>query len=299
MTTKLWYEPTIDDIVDMMHQKAIVPGLVKGIETLNLPVKEKDPETGEEKVVVAPVECAVIIVYGFRTICRKEEFADHQYRSLVGFVGHQVDVIIESVDVETKSIATSRRKALELLREQNKDKIKEGAIVQGIVNGFNKEKGNIYLLIYGYNAFMRMADWDLDYATSVFDTGAVLGQPVDVVIKNVYETEEGGLIIRVSRKELLEDPWKKAADKYKVGNVYVGQVTGYVPGAGRNNGVFCKLEPGVEIICNIKKSLRAIPPHIGMPVTIMLSQFDTEKRRGRGVVVNYPYGVPKDVRSFI
>ena len=47
--------------------------------------------------------------------------------------------------------------------------------------------------------------------------------------------------ISLGLKQLIADPWSKAADTYKVGRAYKGRVTRVA-----DFGVFVELEPGVE-----------------------------------------------------
>ena len=71
------------------------------------------------------------------------------------------------------------------------------------------------------------------------------GQKVRVVVKKVdHQTGKIGL----SARDIIENPWKRAADKYHVGSAVRGTVSRIA-----QFGAFVRLEPGIEGLVHISE----------------------------------------------
>ncbi len=219
-------------------------------------------------------------VQGFDAVCFAGDFDEHQFKSLAGFVGHDVDVVIQEVDVEQRRLRVSRVDALKKLQSQFWENQKTGDVVEGRISGWNDNKQILYLLVQGVTTYLHLRDWSYGYVPNVKDF-ARLGNPVQVkIIEMNFEQKR----VRVARKPLLKDPWENAESYYKPDDLHLGLVSMIHP----KHGIFVRLQEGLDILCYPAKRLQKPTP--GLVVTVKITRMDSAQRKGRGIIVNYPHG---------
>lgn len=216
----------------------------------------------------------------FDAICFAEDFDEHQFKSLAGFVGHDVDVVVQEVDVEQRRLRVSRVNALKKLQSQFWENRKTGDVVEGRISGWNENKQILYLLVQGVTTYLHLRDWSYGYVQNVKEI-ARLGNRVQVKIIDMNQEQKR---VRVGRKPLLKDPWENAESSYKLEDLHLGKVSMIHP----KHGIFVRLQEGLEILCYPAKRLQKPVP--GLDVTVKITRMDSVQRRGRGIIVNYPHG---------
>ena len=186
---------------------------------------------------------------------------------------------ILKMDRRRGNIVVSRRSVLEESRAEAKAELvstmEEGQILEGIIKN-----------ITDYGAFVDLGDVDgLLHVTDIswkrisHPTEALsIGQKVKVqVIKFNSDTQR----ISLGMKQLEEDPWEIAQNKYNVDDKFTGRVTNIT-----DYGAFVELESGIEGLVHVsemswtKKNMQ--PGKIvstSEEVEVKVLEIDSEKRR--------------------
>lgn len=141
-----------------------------------------------------------------------------------------------------RNIVVSRRKQLEeeqrALAAEVRKTIVRGAVVEGRVVSI-VDFGAFVDLGGGVQGLVHVSDmsWSrIDRPQSV----VAVGDSVTVKVLGVDEDR-----ISLGLKQLEDDPWAKAASRYKVGQIHTGRITRVV-----DFGAFVELEPGIEALAH-------------------------------------------------
>lgn len=185
---------------------------------------------------------------------------------------------ILEIDPSRRRIVASRRKI-----EEEKNKKQEHELMQTLQKG-NIIKGKVARLT-DFGAFIDIGGKDGLLHITEMSWGRVkhpsqvlkIGQVIDVIIRSI-DIEKGQ--ISLGYRELNEDPWLSAAERYAVGSVLevpVVRTTSF--------GAFVNLEPGVDGLIHISqlshKRIARVEDavHIGDVVLAKVIQVDGEKKR--------------------
>lgn len=281
---KFWLNDPLHHLKQAYKSKTIIPALVTKVEELN----------GKEVAFLNLGD-------GFKGLCTEDEFDVHSYRSLGGFVGHQIDVLITSMDQSNDYIICSRRLAAEQKKTKTLQKIEVGQVYNGKVSGMNHEKGTIFIDIGGVDGFCYQSDWDYETLENQLDF-ITLGEPVTVVVTSIIQPEASGdeqeqpnefqqsnvPIIRLSRKACMKDPWNDFLENYKVGDFIPGSIVD----VSRQHGIFVKVKKGVTIKGEVPNHFGNVVP--GEYVVGRLSNLSPEKKHGKMIITNFPHGRKKN-----
>src|SRR5690349_22780869 len=167
-------------------------------------------------------------------------------RNLDAFIGkaHRFKVI--KFNKKRGNIVLSRRVLLEKERAELKgmtlEKLKEGQIVEGIVK--NLTEYGAFIDLGGIDGLLHITDmsWGrVNHPSELFQ----VGDHVRVkVLKFNAETER----VSLGLKQISEDPWTRAAEKYVPGTVVRGKVVSL-----KDYGAFIELEEGIEGLVHISE----------------------------------------------
>ncbi|HNN93173.1 MAG TPA: 30S ribosomal protein S1, partial [Pseudomonadota bacterium] len=144
------------------------------------------------------------------------------------------------------NIVLSRRVLLEKeraeLKEQTLEKLTEGQIVEGIVK--NLTEYGAFIDLGGIDGLLHITDmsWGrVNHPSELFQ----VGDHVRVkVLKFNHETER----VSLGLKQITEDPWLHAAERYTPGTVVKGKVVSL-----KDYGAFIELEEGIEGLVHISE----------------------------------------------
>lgn len=274
-----------------------IKAMVRSVGERKMPVLDKE----SNKVVTKNVECAVFeLEGGVKGLCPSFEFAEHEFRSLVGFVGTVHDLIVLELDAENKLAVVSVKRADEIKKERFWKKLKElqeqgeealkTVDFEGVITGFNLQSQTIFVKVEGQDCFLKRSDFD---HTSIRNIAEVAERNTHITVRVVRFNEETSQV-QVSRKLAIADPFEELR-QYKEDDAVVGTVTGVHP----EHGIFVQLKKGVQIKASKPKDLE--PPIVGDIVTLRIKNVDFEKRQARSVIIGYPQGKKKlkDVTSFL
>ena len=186
---------------------------------------------------------------------------------------------ILKMDRERGNIVVSRRMILEQGRaELRKDALKKLAVNQ-VVKGVVKN-------VTDYGAFVDLGNIDgLLHVTDMSwsrlrhpSEAAKVGDMLEVMIIRFNEETQR---ISLGLKQLQQNPWQTAAEKYIKGERFEGRVTNIT-----DYGAFVELEPGIEGLVHLSE-MRWVKRNIhpskllstGESVEIMVLDFDSQRQR--------------------
>ena len=143
------------------------------------------------------------------------------------------------LDKKRGNIVLSRRAIMERIRDHDRDKIvskmKEGDIVQGTVK--NLTEWGAFIDLKGVDALLHITDISWSRISRPSELLSI-GQSIKVKITKI---EPENKKISVGVKQLTEDPYSKAINKYEIGKIYDAVITKV-----QDYGCFAKLEEGLE-----------------------------------------------------
>ena len=167
-------------------------------------------------------------------------------RNLDAYIGkgHKFKVI--KFNKKRGNIVLSRRVLLEKeraeLKEQTLDKLKEGQVVEGIVK--NLTEYGAFIDLGGIDGLLHITDmsWGrVSHPSEMFQVG---DQVRVKVLKFNSDTER----VSLGLKQITEDPWITAQERYKPGTVVKGRVVSL-----KDYGAFIELEQGIEGLIHISE----------------------------------------------
>jgi len=167
-------------------------------------------------------------------------------RNLDAFLGQAFKFKVIKFNKKRGNIVLSRRVLLEkeraALKESTLERLKEGQIVEGIVK--NLTEYGAFIDLGGIDGLLHITDmsWGrVNHPSELFQ----VGDHVRVkVLKFNAETER----VSLGLKQITEDPWSRAAEKFVPGTVVRGKVVSL-----KDYGAFIELEEGIEGLVHISE----------------------------------------------
>ncbi len=151
-----------------------------------------------------------------------------------------VKVIATRIDKNRGNVCVSRRAVLEKSKNAEISEalknIREGDIVENAIVKATTDWG-IFLDINGIDALLHVSDLSHGRVKKPADL-VTIGQKLKVKITKIDEKTNR---VSASIKALTEDPYSNIEEKYKVGEIYEGEVTKIM-----DYGCFVKIEDGIE-----------------------------------------------------
>ncbi len=167
-------------------------------------------------------------------------------RNLDAFLSQSFKFKVIKFNKKRGNIVLSRRVLLEkeraALKESTLERLKEGQIVEGIVK--NLTEYGAFIDLGGIDGLLHITDmsWGrVNHPSEMFQ----VGDHVRVkVLKFNADTER----VSLGLKQISEDPWSRAAEKYIPGTVVRGKVVSL-----KDYGAFIELEEGIEGLVHISE----------------------------------------------
>jgi small subunit ribosomal protein S1 len=167
-------------------------------------------------------------------------------RNLDAFIGKNFKFKVIKFNKKRGNIVLSRRVLLEKeraeLKDQTLEKLKEGQIIEGIVK--NLTEYGAFIDLGGIDGLLHITDmsWGrVNHPSELFQ----VGDHVRVkVLKFNSETER----VSLGLKQITEDPWKSASERYTPGTVVKGKVVSL-----KDYGAFIELEQGIEGLVHVSE----------------------------------------------
>jgi small subunit ribosomal protein S1 len=167
-------------------------------------------------------------------------------RNLDEMVGQTLPFKILKYNRKRSNIVLSRRVILEQEREQQRNdtlsSIQENKVVEGIVK--NITEYGVFVDLGGVDGLLHITDisWGrVKHPSELFS----VGDKVTLKILNLDLERER---VSLGMKQLTEDPWASASEKYPVGSRITGKVVSLT-----DYGAFVELEEGIEGLIHVSE----------------------------------------------
>jgi predicted RNA-binding protein with RPS1 domain len=167
--------------------------------------------------------------------------------NLEELVGQTLESLVTELVPEARRLVLSRRAVIEKQAADAKAKLLEtlepGDELDGIVRSV-RDFGAFVDIGNGVEGLVHVSELSWERVANAADV-LQAGQKVRVIVKKIdRQTGKIGL----SARDLVESPWKRAAEKYHVGATVRGAVSRIA-----QFGAFVRLEPGVEGLVHISE----------------------------------------------
>ncbi len=166
------------------------------------------------------------------------------HRNLDKFLGEVYDFKVLKITKDKGNIVVSRRAVLlserSQLREETLKVISEGVVMEGTVK--NITDYGVFIDLGGIDGLLHITDISWGRVNHPAEKLTVGDKVPVVVLKYDQENER----VSLGMKQLKEDPWLHADERYSIGSRVVGKVFSIV-----DYGAFIELEDGVEGLVHI------------------------------------------------
>ncbi len=199
-----------------------------------------------EGTIVARVKGGLSVDIGVKAFLPGSQVDLRPIRNLEKLIGQKFQFKIIKFNKRRGNIVLSRRVLLEKEREALKTdtlkKLKVGAVLPGIVK--NITEYGAFIDLGGIDGLLHITDmsWGrVNHPSQVF----AVGDEVDVmVLKYDQESER----VSLGMKQINEDPWNHADERYEIGSKVGGKVVSLT-----DYGAFVELEEGIEGLIHISE----------------------------------------------
>lgn len=223
-----------------------------------------------EKMKDTDITCAIVDFKGIKVLIPATEIikdGKNDKKILRNMMGAEIKFIIIEADKISSKAVGSRIKAMERIQEINLKKIEVGDKVYGKVVGVWRKYIRVEVL--GIDFIMQAKDLQYGYVEDVSKIYKI-NEQIKVVIKEISEENKS---IKISVKDLLEDPFKNIRKDFTEKGEYLATITGYT-----DNGIFANIAQGVDTVCTLPTWLDR-PPFPGEKVIIKIYKIVPEKRK--------------------
>jgi small subunit ribosomal protein S1 len=199
-----------------------------------------------EGTIMARVKGGLSVDIGVKAFLPGSQVDLRPVRNLDKLIGTSLQFKIIKFNKKRGNIVLSRRVLLEQdrekLRSSTLDNLREGASLKGIVK--NITDYGAFVDLGGIDGLLHITDmsWGrINHPSQLFE----VGQEIDV---KVLSYDEGRQRVSLGYKQLLDDPWQKALEKYVVDARCKGRVVSLT-----DYGAFVELEPGIEGLIHVSE----------------------------------------------
>ncbi len=199
-----------------------------------------------EGVIVGRVKGGLSVDIGVKAFLPGSQVDIRPVRNLDKLIGEKFKFKVIKFNKKRGNIVLSRRVLLEKEREELKKEtlknLKEGAILKGVVK--NLTDYGAFIDLGGIDGLLHVTDmsWGrIGHPSEMFE----VGQEVRVVVLKFDPASER---VSLGLKQIQEDPWHRADEKYPVGSRVKGKVVSLT-----DYGAFIELEQGVEGLVHVSE----------------------------------------------
>lgn len=182
-------------------------------------------------------------------------------------MGATIKFIIIETDKNSSKAVASRIKAMEKIQEINYKKIDIGDKVYGRVVGVWKKYIRIECL--GMDFVIKAQDLTYGYVEDISKIYKI-NEQIQVIVKEIDEEQKN---MKISVKDLIEDPFKNIRKDFTEKGEYLATITGYT-----DNGIFANIAQGVDTVCTLPTWLNR-PPLQGEKVIVKIYKIVPERRK--------------------
>ncbi|MDL1964643.1 MAG: 30S ribosomal protein S1 [Deltaproteobacteria bacterium] len=208
--------------------------------------KTYDEEGTVEGVILARVKGGFSVDIGVQAFLPGSQADLRPIHNLDELVGKNLEFKILKYNRKRSNIVLSRRAILEHEREAKRastlEAIHEGKVVDGVVK--NITEYGVFVDLGGVDGLLHITDisWGrVKHPSELFS----VGDKISVKILSLDMERER---VSLGMKQLVDDPWLAAAEKYSVGSRITGKVVSLT-----DYGAFIELEEGIEGLIHVSE----------------------------------------------
>jgi small subunit ribosomal protein S1 len=199
-----------------------------------------------EGIIVGRVKGGLSVDIGVKAFLPGSQVDIRPVRNLDKLIGEKFKFKVIKFNKKRGNIVLSRRVLLEREREELKKEtlknLKEGAVLKGVVK--NLTDYGAFIDLGGIDGLLHVTDmsWGrIGHPSEMFE----VGQEVRVVVLKFDSASER---VSLGLKQIQEDPWHRADEKYPVGTRVKGKIVSLT-----DYGAFIELEQGVEGLVHVSE----------------------------------------------
>ena len=205
--------------------------------------KEGDPVTGK---VTKKIKGGLLVDIGVPVFLPASQVDIRRPGEISDWIGRSIDAVILKIDEERRNIVISRRKLVEIQREELKRKTFDALSIGQLIKGTVKNIADFgaFIDLGGVDGLLHITDmsWGrINHPSEVIK----IDQEIEVKVLAIDKDKEK---IALGLKQKDASPWENIETKYPVGSVHQAEVVNIM-----SYGAFCKLEAGVEGLVHISE----------------------------------------------
>ncbi len=205
--------------------------------------KEGDVVTG---AVLKKIKGGLLVNIGVNVFLPASQVDIRRPPDIGEYIGQNIQCMILKIDEQRRNIVVSRRKLIEVIRDEMKKKLltelEVGQVRKGIVK--NIADFGAFVDLGGIDGLLHITDMGWHRVTNPHDV-VKINQELEVYILGIDREKEK---IALSLKHKTPSPWQNIETKYPVNSKHPGEVVNIMP-----YGAFVKLEPGIEGLVHISE----------------------------------------------
>src|SRR4051794_7944469 len=205
--------------------------------------KEGDPVAGK---VTKKIKGGLLVDIGVPVFLPASQVDIRRPGEISDWIGRHIDAVILKIDEERRNIVISRRKMIEVQREEMKRKTLDSLTIGQLVKGTVKNIADFgaFIDLGGIDGLLHITDMSWGRINHPSDI-LKIDQEVEVKVLAIDKDKEK---IALGLKQKEASPWENIETKYPVGSVHEGEVVNIM-----SYGAFVKLEEGVEGLVHISE----------------------------------------------
>jgi small subunit ribosomal protein S1 len=212
-------------------------------ERIDAAFKAKDTVTGK---VVDRIKGGLVVDVGVRAFLPGSQFDLRPTQNLDNLLGQEIQVRVTKLNRRRGNVVVSRRALLEeelhSKRAALMETLTEGQVVHGHVK--NVTEYGAFVDLGGIDGLLHLTD--LSWGRVKHPSDVVKPeQELDVIILKFDKEKQR---VSLGLKQLSQDPWVSASEKYPAGGKVRGEIVGVV-----DYGVFVELEQGIEGLVHVSE----------------------------------------------
>ena len=246
------------------EKNKILSGKAIAIETEKVKLTNKDGKMSEENIT-----CIIINFNNIKVLIPSKELGieKEDKKTIRNLIGAELKFIIIESDKLTNTAVASRIKAMNRIKDMQLKKYEQGDIIYAkIISIWNK-----YIIVecLGLDIKLNISDLEYGYVANLSSLYQI-GDKIKVKIKEIDAQKN---VLKISHKEIKEDPYKNIRKSFTEGGEYLAKVTGF-----SDNGVFASLKQGIDTMATLPVWLE-MPPLPGDIILIKIKKIIPEKRK--------------------
>lgn len=238
-----------------------------------------DKEEIVEGDIVSQNKGGLSVDIGLRAFCPRSQIDIHRVDDASPYVGRTARFQVIQFDKKRCNVVLSRRKVIELEREEEKkrtlDELEEGKVFTGVVR--NIKKYGAFVDIGGIDGLLHVSNM----SWGRIDHPSELVRPGDEIKVVVLDYDAKRDRLSLGRKQLLDNPWTDIQEEFSEGDVVNGKVVSLA-----DFGAFVEVAPGLEGLVHVTELSWTARIHhpkevleLGQDVRVKIIGIDTDNKR--------------------